>query len=72
MPTAGGSTSLGAVVPMPPRTGDVSLRYVGVRAFSTRSAHTGRAYTCVGMNVPVAVDPRDAELLLRTRVFTRP
>jgi hypothetical protein len=51
--------------------GDVLLRYVGTRMFSTRSAHTGRAYRCSGTGARLSVDQRDAETLLRMRLFTR-
>lgn len=54
-----------------PRRGDVMLRYVGPGAFSTRSLRTGRVYVSAGMDDGVPVDPRDAESLLRTRLFAR-
>jgi hypothetical protein len=50
---------------------DVVLRYLALGAFSTRSARTGRAYACAGTGAAVSVDPRDAESLLRTGLFTR-
>lgn len=51
--------------------GNVTLRYLGRGAFSTRSTRTGRAYACAGSGAGLSVDPRDAESLLRTRLFTR-
>ncbi len=50
---------------------DVVLRYLALGAFSTRSTRTGRAYACAGTGAAVSVDPRDAEALLRTGLFTR-
>ena len=51
--------------------GDVLLRYLGPRVFSTRSAHSGRAYNCSRPGERLAVDRRDADALVRTRLFTR-
>jgi hypothetical protein len=54
-----------------PHNGDVRLRYLGSTMFSTRSAHTGRAYRCSGTGERISVDRRDADSLLRMRLFTR-
>lgn len=53
------------------KPGDVMLRYLGIGSFATRSVSTGRGYMCTGVGTSVAVDPRDAEALLRTRRFSR-
>jgi hypothetical protein len=50
---------------------DVTLRYVGAGSFVTRSVITARAYACAGTGAGLSVDPRDAEMLLRTRLFVR-
>jgi hypothetical protein len=52
------------------RGGDVALRYRGVDGFSVRSPITGRYYACAAAGTRIHVDPRDAEMLARTGVFT--
>ena len=51
------------------RPGDVRLRYGGRGGFSMRSMRTGRLYACGATGAIVAVDPSDAESLIRTRLF---
>ena len=73
-PSRTGATAAGVAAHMhaaSPANGDVLLFYLGPTVFSTRSARTGRAYRCSGTGARVAVDRRDAESLLRTRLFTR-
>ena len=73
----GGQTNAHAVSVATPaqwsggKPGDVMLRYLEIGSFATRSVSTGRGYMCAGSGTSVAVDPRDAETLLRTRRFTR-
>jgi hypothetical protein len=49
----------------------VLLVYLAPGLFSTRGIQTGRMYSCSGTGARVSVDRRDAEALLRTRLFRR-
>ena len=51
--------------------GDVRLVYRGRGGFAMRSVRTGRAYACGTTGAIISVDPRDAEPLIRTRLFSR-
>jgi len=55
----------------PAEKADVLLVYLAAGMFSTRGVHTGRVYSCSGSGARLSADRRDAESLLRTRLFRR-
>jgi hypothetical protein len=55
----------------PAAPGLVALRYLASSRILVRGPATGQAYEFSGAQPVRAVDPRDAEVLLRTRHFRR-
>ena len=54
-----------------PGKAPVSLRYLGAHSIVVRGPVTGQGYTFTPLHPVCAVDHRDCEALLRTRLFQR-
>jgi hypothetical protein len=59
------------VEPASAAAASVAIRSLAARPVLVRGPLTGRAYAFPGAHAVVAVDPRDAAALLRTRFFAR-
>lgn len=55
--------------PRPARTDNAALRYRKEGALVLRGPHTGRVYSFDASGEATAVDPKDLDALLRTRLF---
>jgi hypothetical protein len=52
-----------------PRPARPALRYLKEGSLALRGPHTGRVYSFDAAGEATAVDPKDLEVLLRTRLF---
>jgi len=58
-----------AEAPRPVRPANPALRYLKEGALALRGPQTGRVYSFDAAGQATAVDPKDLEALLRTRLF---
>lgn len=56
---------------MTPGKAPISLRYLGANSIAVRGPATGQSYTFTTIHPVCAVDSRDCDALLRTRLFRR-